>query len=184
MDPFAIPIPKAPMVSSPTNTFSFNDPLVAKPPHSGTTNANSFDPFAVNPLQSDPISAESFDPFVVKSPQSDLTSAGSFDPFSVKPSESSTTDAKIVDPFSTVPINSFEESDVFGEFSSNNNTINSKSSQKPVNDVIGNPNQNGSSKLQTKKDHFQVKSGIWADSLSRGLIDLNIAARKSFVMFF
>ncbi|KAL6519870.1 hypothetical protein OROMI_032764 [Orobanche minor] len=25
-----------------------------------------------------------------------------------------------------------------------------------------------------KKDAFQVKSGIWADSLSRGLIDLNI----------
>jgi len=28
------------------------------------------------------------------------------------------------------------------------------------------------------KDTFQVKSGIWADSLSRGLIDLNITARK------
>ncbi|CAL5025633.1 unnamed protein product [Urochloa decumbens] len=29
-----------------------------------------------------------------------------------------------------------------------------------------------------KKGNFQVKSGIWADSLSRGLIDLNISAPK------
>ncbi|XP_056161729.1 clathrin interactor EPSIN 1-like [Syzygium oleosum] len=31
---------------------------------------------------------------------------------------------------------------------------------------------------QPKKDAFHVKSGIWADSLSRGLIDLNISAPK------
>lgn len=44
-----------------------------------------------------------------------------------------------------------------------------------------NGNMKGAS-IETKaaqpKDPFQVKSGIWADSLSRGLIDLNIAARK------
>ncbi|KAL6843853.1 hypothetical protein ACP4OV_026424 [Aristida adscensionis] len=34
------------------------------------------------------------------------------------------------------------------------------------------------SKPNTKKDNFQVKSGIWADSLSRGLIDLNITGPK------
>jgi len=39
-----------------------------------------------------------------------------------------------------------------------------------------------SSKPATK-DTFQVKSGIWADSLSRGLIDLNIAARKFLFIF-
>ncbi|XP_062184749.1 clathrin interactor EPSIN 1-like [Phragmites australis] len=33
-------------------------------------------------------------------------------------------------------------------------------------------------KPNTKKENFQVKSGIWADSLSRGLIDLNITAPK------
>lgn len=33
------------------------------------------------------------------------------------------------------------------------------------------------SKPNMKKENFQVKSGIWADSLSRGLIDLNITAR-------
>jgi len=32
-----------------------------------------------------------------------------------------------------------------------------------------------------KKENFQVKSGIWADSLSRGLIDLNITARMFLV---
>ncbi|XP_066349188.1 clathrin interactor EPSIN 1-like [Miscanthus floridulus] len=34
------------------------------------------------------------------------------------------------------------------------------------------------SKPNKKKENFQVKSGIWADSLSRGLIDLNITAPK------
>ncbi|WVZ86968.1 hypothetical protein U9M48_033678 [Paspalum notatum var. saurae] len=33
-------------------------------------------------------------------------------------------------------------------------------------------------KPNAKKENFQVKSGIWADSLSRGLIDLNITAPK------
>lgn len=36
-------------------------------------------------------------------------------------------------------------------------------------------------KSDTKKENFQVKSGIWADSLSRGLIDLNITGRKFFL---
>lgn len=34
------------------------------------------------------------------------------------------------------------------------------------------------SRPAVKKETFQVKSGIWADSLSRGLIDLNITTRK------
>lgn len=33
-----------------------------------------------------------------------------------------------------------------------------------------------------KKDAFQVKSGIWSDSLNRGLIDLNITGRKYFLL--
>lgn len=33
-------------------------------------------------------------------------------------------------------------------------------------------------KSNAKKENFQVKSGIWADSLSRGLIDLNITGPK------
>lgn len=36
------------------------------------------------------------------------------------------------------------------------------------------------SKTDMKKGAFKVKSGIWADSLSRGLIDVNITARMYF----
>jgi epsin len=38
-------------------------------------------------------------------------------------------------------------------------------------------------KSNTKKENVQVKSSIWADSLSRGLIDLNITGRKLLVLF-
>ncbi|XP_066312513.1 clathrin interactor EPSIN 1-like isoform X3 [Miscanthus floridulus] len=40
------------------------------------------------------------------------------------------------------------------------------------------PDSMSASKTDVKKGAFQVKSGIWADSLSRGLIDLNITAPK------
>ncbi|XP_066309603.1 clathrin interactor EPSIN 1-like isoform X3 [Miscanthus floridulus] len=40
------------------------------------------------------------------------------------------------------------------------------------------PASMSASKTDVKKGAFQVKSGIWADSLSRGLIDLNITAPK------
>ncbi|PPD92639.1 hypothetical protein GOBAR_DD10398 [Gossypium barbadense] len=58
------------------------------------------------------------------------------------------TNASIIDPFATVPLSNFHSSsDIF--------------------DI----------KPPQKKDAiFQVKSGIWADSLSRGIIDLNISA--------
>ncbi|KAG8055499.1 hypothetical protein GUJ93_ZPchr0001g30400 [Zizania palustris] len=39
------------------------------------------------------------------------------------------------------------------------------------------------SKSAVKKESFQVKSGIWADSLSRGLIDLNLTSCKYFHSF-
>jgi len=42
------------------------------------------------------------------------------------------------------------------------------------------PASMSASKTDVKKGAFQVKSGIWADSLSRGLIDLNITARMYF----
>uniref|UniRef100_A0A0A9H847 Clathrin interactor EPSIN 1 n=1 Tax=Arundo donax TaxID=35708 RepID=A0A0A9H847_ARUDO len=40
------------------------------------------------------------------------------------------------------------------------------------------PDSMSTSKPDVKKGAFQVKSSIWADSLSRGLIDLNITAPK------
>ncbi|OIT08542.1 PREDICTED: clathrin interactor EPSIN 1-like isoform X1 [Nicotiana attenuata] len=85
-----------------------------------------------------------------------------------------------VDPFASVPLNTFGNSDPFGAFVS-----------QPVS-VPGENASNGGShdahdklskstveaKTPPKKDTFQVRSGIWADSLSRGLIDLNITAPK------
>lgn len=89
------------------------------------------------------------------------------------------TTPSIVDPFAAVPMENFDGSDPFGAFTSHS------ASQAPV--VHGSATNTtnlqslADSKPQQfqKKDPFQVKSGIWADSLSRGLIDLNITARKS-----
>lgn len=90
-------------------------------------------------------------------------------------------DANIVDPFAAVPLNSFVGSDIFGSFTSNSDSASKEATQNPIND--GNLNNMSTkssqdSKPPQKKDTFQVKSGIWADSLSRGIIDLNISARK------
>ncbi|XP_009629371.1 clathrin interactor EPSIN 1-like isoform X2 [Nicotiana tomentosiformis] len=85
-----------------------------------------------------------------------------------------------VDPFASVPLNTFDNSDPFGAFVS-----------QPVSMPDENASNGGShdahdklskssveAKTPPKKDTFQVRSGIWADSLSRGLIDLNITAPK------
>ncbi|GMI81413.1 EPSIN1 [Hibiscus trionum] len=86
--------------------------------------------------------------------------------------------ANIVDPFAAVPLNNFDGSDIFGSFTTHSD---SASKQNPTNDGDLNNNSTKSSqdsKAPQKKDAFQVKSGIWADSLSRGIIDLNISAPK------
>lgn len=86
-----------------------------------------------------------------------------------------------IDPFAAVPLNTFDGSDVFGEFTSQSDSVSSQPSNNVVSDG-SHGNLNGKSladsKVPPKKDAFQVKSGIWADSLSRGLIDLNISAPK------
>ncbi|KAF7830494.1 clathrin interactor EPSIN 1 [Senna tora] len=96
-------------------------------------------------------------------------------------SENSTLEKNDIDPFAAVPLNKFEGSDMFGEFNSHSDTVTSHPSKSPISDGNHN-NMNGisspESKIPPKKDPFQVKSGIWADSLSRGLIDLNISAPK------
>lgn len=95
-----------------------------------------------------------------------------------------------VDPFAAVPLNNFDASDPFGAFAQNpaNDSSPSNSNGSLFDTKPGSQNNlNGSSvdsKPPNKKDAFQVKSGIWADSLSRGLIDLNITARKFFLTIF
>ena len=98
-----------------------------------------------------------------------------------KSQKSDTAIPNIVDPFAAVPLNSFDGSDLFGSFTSHTNSASTEPTQNPAND--GKPNNlNGKSSAEfqppPKKDALKVKSGIWADSLSRGLIDLNISARK------
>ncbi|XP_004498931.1 clathrin interactor EPSIN 1 [Cicer arietinum] len=85
------------------------------------------------------------------------------------------------DPFASVPLNNFDGSDVFGDFTSQSDSVSSQPSTNVVTDGShGNTSGKSlaNSNVSPKKDAFQVKSGIWADSLSRGLIDLNISAPK------
>ncbi|XVF48620.1 hypothetical protein PTKIN_Ptkin03bG0204700 [Pterospermum kingtungense] len=87
----------------------------------------------------------------------------------------------IVDPFAAVPLNNFDGSDIFGSFTSHSDSASEEPTQNPINELNVNSmstKTSQDSKTTQKKDNFQVKSGIWADSLSRGIIDLNISAPK------
>ncbi|KAF8407131.1 hypothetical protein HHK36_006256 [Tetracentron sinense] len=98
-----------------------------------------------------------------------------------KSPKSDVINSNAVDPFAAVPLNSFDGSDLFGAFTSHTDPVSTEPLQNSANNGnISNVNQKSTteSKPQTKKGTFQVKSGIWADSLSRGLIDLNISAPK------
>ncbi|GJW12078.1 clathrin interactor EPSIN 1 [Tanacetum coccineum] len=74
-------------------------------------------------------------------------------------------------------IQSVNNSDFFGSFSSHTG---SASFTEPTTQSFidsGNSSNNQIDKTSvpsSNKDSFQVNSGVWADSLSRGLIDLNI----------
>ncbi|XP_052209550.1 clathrin interactor EPSIN 1 [Diospyros lotus] len=87
--------------------------------------------------------------------------------------------ANVVDPFAAVPLNNFDGSDLFGAFTSNTDLTSKEATQIPDSSQNNlNAKSSVESKPPPKKDTFQVKSGIWADTLSRGLIDLNISAPK------
>ncbi|CAL5206152.1 unnamed protein product [Lathyrus oleraceus] len=82
------------------------------------------------------------------------------------------------DPFASVPLNNFDGSDLFGDFTSQSDTVSSQPSANAITDGSTSAKSLVDSNVSPKKDAFQLKSGIWADSLSRGLIDLNISAPK------
>lgn len=101
-------------------------------------------------------------------------------PNSSKSENSGPMNNSTIDPFAAVPLNNFDGSDIFGDFTSQSDSVSSKPSSN-VSDVkhdIMNGKSLADSKVSPAKGSFEVKSGIWADSLSRGLIDLNITAPK------
>ncbi|KAL3325065.1 hypothetical protein AABB24_038924 [Solanum stoloniferum] len=130
----------------------------------------SVDLFASQPSSS-PVASSTMDFFAAPDPvvQPNVKSS--------KPVQINTT---MVDPFAAVPLNNFDNSDPFGAFVSpaDPKSVPNESATSGGNQQT--PTKLDKSPLETKpspkKDNFQVSSGIWADSLSRGLIDLNIAA--------
>lgn len=105
-------------------------------------------------------------------------------PNSSKSENSGPMNNSTIDPFAAVPLNNFDGSDIFGDFTSQSDSVSSQPSSN-VSDVkndIMNGKSLADSKVSPAKGSFEVKSGIWADSLSRGLIDLNITARKLIIL--
>ncbi|KAI6673929.1 hypothetical protein NL676_001835 [Syzygium grande] len=158
-------------ITVPTNASSFNE------------NSSEVDLFADASFVSAPPSVESSEKKV------DLFAYAPVDLFAApapvtqpetKPIQSVPTNP-IVDPFAAVPLNNFDSSDPFGSFTFSSDSTSARPSQNLVNDSNMSDSSKKASAIlnpQPKKDAFYVKSGIWADSLSRGLIDLNISAPK------
>lgn len=122
-------------------------------------------------LSSEPEKTATFDPFATPSPGVRADT---------KSSTSEPAQTKNFDPFAAIPLNNFTDSDSFGDFASHADPATTERQQSTTNNSLNSMEQTpvSSSKPAPKKDSFQVKSGIWADSLSRGLIDLNITAPK------
>ncbi|XP_028555740.1 clathrin interactor EPSIN 1-like [Dendrobium catenatum] len=114
---------------------------------------------------SNPTNISSFDPFAAS--DSIFSSSSESNVPSTNPTSSCA-----IDPFAAIQVSNVTGSDeLFGSFTSNT----APASRDPSKD------SSNTSQSASKKEPFQVKSGIWADSLSRGLIDLNITARNVFV---
>ncbi|KAL7150810.1 hypothetical protein ABFS83_05G138400 [Erythranthe nasuta] len=97
--------------------------------------------------------------------------------FDNKAAKSDTVSNNAVDPFAAFPMNSFGGSN---ELTSHTDPLSAVSDKHSHNDTSHGKIKESSveTKSPQKKDPFQSVSGIWADSFSRGLIDLNISAPK------
>ncbi|KAL3354685.1 hypothetical protein AABB24_019030 [Solanum stoloniferum] len=165
--PTPVPADNSSVTSHPSEVDLFADAnFVSVKPESKI----SVDLFASHPSSS-PVASSTMDFFAAPDPvvQPNVKSS--------KPVQINTT---MVDPFATVPLNNFDSSDPFGAFVSPADPISVPNVSATSGGNQQTPTKLDKSPLQTKpspkKDNFQVSSGIWADSLSRGLIDLNIAA--------
>ncbi|KAJ8512603.1 hypothetical protein OPV22_003037 [Ensete ventricosum] len=75
--------------------------------------------------------------------------------------------------------NNLDEDSAFGDFTSHTEQTLPEPSQHSSKGSLNNLKTPLTvSAPAARKDNFQVKSGVWADCLSRGLIDLNISAPK------
>lgn len=165
--PTPVPADNSTVTSHPSEVDLFADAdfVSAKPQSKAGINV---DLFASQPSSS-PVASSTMDFFAAPDPvvQPDVRSS--------KPVQTNTT---TVDPFAAVPLNNFDSSDPFGAFVSpaDPTSVPNASATSGGNQQSPNKLHNLEAKPTPKKDNFQVSSGIWADSLSRGLIDLNIAA--------
>ncbi|XP_010313445.2 clathrin interactor EPSIN 1 [Solanum lycopersicum] len=165
--PTSVPADNSSVTSHPSEVDLFADAnFVSVKPESKI----SVDLFASQPSSS-PVASSTMDFFAAPEP------VARPDVISPKPVQINTT---MVDPFATVPLNNFDSSDPFGAFVSPADPISVPNASATSGGNQQTPTKLDKSPLETKpspkKDNFQVSSGIWADSLSRGLIDLNIAA--------
>nr|XP_010313445.1 clathrin interactor EPSIN 1 [Solanum lycopersicum] len=165
--PTSVPADNSSVTSHPSEVDLFADAnFVSVKPESKI----SVDLFASQPSSS-PVASSTMDFFAAPEP------VARPDVISPKSVQINTT---MVDPFATVPLNNFDSSDPFGAFVSPADPISVPNASATSGGNQQTPTKLDKSPLETKpspkKDNFQVSSGIWADSLSRGLIDLNIAA--------
>ncbi|XP_055834405.1 clathrin interactor EPSIN 1-like isoform X2 [Solanum dulcamara] len=165
--PTPVPADNSSVTSHPSEVDIFADTnFVSVKPDSKM----SVDLFASQPSSS-PLASSTIDFFAAPDPvvQPDVSSS--------KPVQINTT---TVDPFAAVPLNNFDSSDPFAAFVSPADPISVPNESATSGGNQQTPTKSDKSPLEAKptpkKDNFQVSSGIWADSLSRGLIDLNIAA--------
>ncbi|XP_020261851.1 LOW QUALITY PROTEIN: clathrin interactor EPSIN 1-like [Asparagus officinalis] len=148
-----------------------SQPAFPPPPAANVANVDLFGASEVKYSTSEPEHSTTFDPFAV--PDSSKHA-------DTKSSASEATNTKAFDPFAAIPLNNFEESDSFGAFTSHTQSVTTEPQQNATKNSLRSLEQTSSmaSKPAPMKNAFQVKSGVWADSLSRGLIDLNITAPK------
>uniref|UniRef100_A0A5B6ZVA4 Putative clathrin interactor EPSIN 1 isoform X1 n=1 Tax=Davidia involucrata TaxID=16924 RepID=A0A5B6ZVA4_DAVIN len=173
--PASIPTEMSTMNSKSSEADLFADAtFVSAPPHieagGSSETQTTVNLFASQPVPSSVVSSSPVDFFATPDPIVQPEH---------KSSKSEPMNTNTVDPFAAVPMNNFDGSDLFGAFTSHTDSVSTEATQNPDG---GHNNLNGKSSAESKpppkNDTFQVKSGIWADSLSRGLIDLNISAPK------
>jgi len=167
-----VPEPFDPFGDIPLSSFGGSDPFgafssnavssSAPPPPAHSSTGNISKPSHNLEAASDFGAFESNTADTAKDPF-DFSSAGNFGKADVEPLAAPKTEAS---DFGAFVANTEEAAkDPFDLSSSINH---GKTGQTPL----------AAPKSSTKKENFQVKSGIWADSLSRGLIDLNITGPK------